>query len=95
MSLCVFKYLVWPTVCNLPCSHVAEQLPSLPSSSLSQFPECDVIPAVNENVLIVVTNSWSSEEADRLNDLIAMLPGFESMAFVSDYCDKPTEETDE
>ena len=55
-------------------------------SALSLLPECEVIPADNHDLFIVITTTASREEDQRLEDTISSLDGFCNMALVSGYC---------
>jgi nitrate reductase NapAB chaperone NapD len=61
--------------------------------ALSLIPECEVIPASNQDLFILVTATSSAEEDQRLEESIAGLAGFGNMALVSGYCGGLSEET--
>ena len=61
--------------------------------ALSQLPECEVIPASNQDVFILITSTTSAEQDMGLEEVIASLSGFGNMALVSGYCGGLSEET--
>ena len=54
--------------------------------ALSLIPECEVIPATNQDLFILVTSTGTAEEDHRLEETITSLTGFGNMALVSGYC---------
>lgn len=60
--------------------------------ALFLIPECEVIPASNQDLFIVITATATAEEDQRLEETIAALNGFGNMALVSGYCGGISEE---
>ncbi|NJX14185.1 chaperone NapD [Tamlana crocina] len=53
--------------------------------ALSALPNCEVIPAENENLLIVVTETDNQEQEDKLKQTIESLEDLKLLAMVSGF----------
>lgn len=53
--------------------------------ALTSFKECDVIPAENKEVVVVVTETESTEEENILKDKIEALKSLKLLALVSGF----------
>ena len=54
--------------------------------ALSLLPECEVIPASNQDLFVLITTTTSAEQDMGLEEVISSLNGFGNMALVSGYC---------
>ena len=59
---------------------------------LSLLPECEVIPASNQDLFVLLTTTTSAEQDMGLEETISSLNGFGNMALVSGYCGGLSEE---
>jgi hypothetical protein len=53
------------------------------------MPGCHVHPALNHDLLVVVVETQTGEEADRLDAAMASLDGVEGLALVSGFSEEP------
>ncbi|MDT7830080.1 hypothetical protein RQM65_15540 [Pricia sp. S334] len=53
--------------------------------ALSDFKECEVLPAENEEILVVVTETESKKEEDELIAKLEALPSLKLLAMVSGF----------
>lgn len=54
-------------------------------ASLSYIENCDVIPAENKEVLIVITETNNKEEEDSLKEKLDIIPSLKLLAMVSGF----------
>lgn len=53
--------------------------------ALSKIEQCEVIPAENEDLLVVVTETNTQEEEDNLKELIENIDGLKMLSMVSGF----------
>lgn len=69
------SYLVHPNLGKKQLLHTA----------LSQMEQCEVIPAENENLLILVTETQNKTEEENLQERLSLLKDIKLMALVSGF----------
>ena len=65
--------------------HPVEGKKEVLTKALSQLDACEVIPAENRDVIILVTETATHEEEDRLKEKIEAIEGLKAMAMVSGF----------
>ena len=78
------------------CSYlvVADGDPSAVADRLGTIPGCDAIPAENRDVVIVVTDTTSTEQEARVRQQLEAAPGVQSLVMTFGEIDPDTEEGD-
>ncbi|BDD06342.1 hypothetical protein AUTU_38250 [Aureibacter tunicatorum] len=66
-------------------AHPHEGLKEKLAQELATIPQCEVIPAKNENLLIVVTETESKEEEKELENALEKIQSMKLLAMVSGF----------
>lgn len=53
--------------------------------ALGHFPECEVVPAENQDVIVVVTDTATQQQEKRVEEALKQLPSLAHLGLVSVY----------